>query len=1163
MTFRSLADDDIFISYTHLDASTYAAGLADELTKKGFSCFIDRLGTEPGKDLPSSLRRKIRGCAMLIVVATERAGERQTIEEEIREFLRAGRHTSVVVIDFGGALYRARWYGLVEGIAPEQEKSATALDDGNPSPSVISRVEKQFNYRRRNQRLRRVTLGMAVLLALLTTASVAAAVFAKRQIKSAAEATERAEQARAEASAQRRSAELYRAEASAAQGEAARAKAAASEQARRAALSAKEAEKQTGLATSAARRAEMATADAERQEGLAAARKAAATADARRAESLQSADDWVGPLVSGALLSVEAAKRLTRSGVAPAESDQSLRASLNLLPRSVRSFKRKVEDVLVSADGKYFITKEGDFVRVWDTANLKQVSDDIKLGGGDPTFNRNRTLMALTGKDRQVSVWELPSGKRRWSMGRVDAFSSNADETPALVFSPDGNYVAAGVSTGAGGGAEPGRLIVVWDAKTGERVAEVGYSGRLYGIALSPGDDRLALSVDTPRRRAADAGPNNSIIQFWTVKKPATFLFEAENSDNDGPLHALSFSPNGKLLAVAGNNRASVLEVGGGREFTPIEGIKDFDHGDSPFIYKLSFSPDGKSLGAMRRGFDVDTWDVLLGKQLWRGMYLNEGWSYERPYVIVREAGGIRVVDVTTGRDVARVLRDDSHPYGADYAPEADLLAVNFDDRVLLYDVGSAQESARVTYGDGGKFTYRSPDQRYVVLNDRSRSLLLSAQNPGRAVQLEHGDDASDFALNPGGTLLAFFTPADGVRIVETGGGREVSRIAGVPRPKRGRPEWPRYTTLGFSPRSGFIYTETADDPAVRVYSLRTGREVLRSRIGTRAHLLYETYVSFTPNDKYVLVRDAGTDRVFDTTSGEPVAALPVAKGAGELVLGTDGVHMARSLQDSIEVLEIAGGKLAYNVKLVGGVADFAFSQDGKLIAAVGRGVGRICDAATGGLAATFALDKNVNFVQFSRDGRFLKLFDRDIDRSPPSLVALLDVATRRVISLPHPADYVLFSPNGRHALVSDNASFASLIDLATGRVAAKFPYGGTLPDDATFSPDGSLLATVSEGRTVHVWDTAGSVEIARLPHEDSIVSMAFEPGGRRLTTIGDDRKARTWILPEEELIKRACARLNGSLGRDDWEESFGVEKYSDTCAPRQASRGWPQANIP
>ena len=179
MPFRSLAADDIFISYTRLDASTYAAGLADELTKKGFSCFIDKLGTDPDKDLPDMLLRKLKSCAMLVVVGTERAATRQTIADEVREFLQTGRKSSVVPIDFSGAIYRASWYPLVEGIAPEPEKNPMALDDGEPSLSVVSRIEKQFNYTRRNQRLRRAAISMAVIFALLVLAGVGAGVYAR------------------------------------------------------------------------------------------------------------------------------------------------------------------------------------------------------------------------------------------------------------------------------------------------------------------------------------------------------------------------------------------------------------------------------------------------------------------------------------------------------------------------------------------------------------------------------------------------------------------------------------------------------------------------------------------------------------------------------------------------------------------------------------------------------------------------------------------------------------------------------------------------------------------------------------------------------------------------------------------------------------------------
>jgi hypothetical protein len=45
-------------------------------TKLGYSCFIDRLGTEVNAVLPESPKRKLKGCAQLVVVGTTWSGTR-------------------------------------------------------------------------------------------------------------------------------------------------------------------------------------------------------------------------------------------------------------------------------------------------------------------------------------------------------------------------------------------------------------------------------------------------------------------------------------------------------------------------------------------------------------------------------------------------------------------------------------------------------------------------------------------------------------------------------------------------------------------------------------------------------------------------------------------------------------------------------------------------------------------------------------------------------------------------------------------------------------------------------------------------------------------------------------------------------------------------------
>src|SRR5262245_8175617 len=149
---RYLLGDDIFVSYSRADALTYAAGLADVLTKRGFSCYLDQWGTPPGRELPATLKRSLRRSALLVVIGTERAAVSDAVGQEVAEFVKNKR--PVIPIDFGGTLDRAVWFPLIAGSAKTPE-TLTTLTSGEPSPAIVSRIEKSCSFTRRNQRVRR------------------------------------------------------------------------------------------------------------------------------------------------------------------------------------------------------------------------------------------------------------------------------------------------------------------------------------------------------------------------------------------------------------------------------------------------------------------------------------------------------------------------------------------------------------------------------------------------------------------------------------------------------------------------------------------------------------------------------------------------------------------------------------------------------------------------------------------------------------------------------------------------------------------------------------------------------------------------------------------------------------------------------------------------
>lgn len=82
--------------------------------------------------------------------------------------------------------------------------------------------------------------------------------------------------------------------------------------------------------------------------------------------------------------------------------------------------------------------------------------------------------------------------------------------------------------------------------------------------------------------------------------------------------------------------------------------------------------------------------------------------------------------------------------------------------------------------------------------------------------------------------------------------------------------------------------------------------------------------------------------------------------------------------------------------------------------------------------------------------------------------------------------------------------------------------------NDAVFSPDGRLLATVSQDTNVKLWDVSTGQEIGTLTsHAQPINAVAFSPDGSRLATAGDDGFIILWNLDTLNLI----TVLNGQEG--------------------------------
>lgn len=221
------------------------------------------------------------------------------------------------------------------------------------------------------------------------------------------------------------------------------------------------------------------------------------------------------------------------------------------------------------------------------------------------------------GYDRRLIWWDLDSGQQRFAVAAHDKWIR------AVAATPDGRRVIS---------VADDMRCRVWDAETGERIADVSdhaektphhYPSMLYTVAVAADGSRIATGDRTGHVAIWDAERWEKIGE---LAAPVMYTWDPRQRRHSiGGIRSLAFSPDGSKLAVGGMGKVgnidhlqgpSRLEIFDPESGERLHEIEDEKH--KGLIEQIAWAPGGGwilAAGGDHNGF-LSTYDTTTGESL-------------------------------------------------------------------------------------------------------------------------------------------------------------------------------------------------------------------------------------------------------------------------------------------------------------------------------------------------------------------------------------------------------------------------------------------------------------------------------------------------------------------------------------------------------------------
>jgi WD40 repeat protein len=667
-------------------------------------------------------------------------------------------------------------------------------------------------------------------------------------------------------------------------------------------------------------------------------------------------------------------------------------------------------------------------------------------------------------------------------------------------------------------------------------------------------------------------------------------------------LAAFDASPRPEARTAA----ASALAVAKGEG-----GVAGILHGHHGVVDGVSFSPDGRMLASAGDDRTIRLWDSRTHRQVGAPLTGPEGPIREVAFspdghalASAGDDGTIRLWNADTHEQIGKPLgRHDGTVLDIAFSPDGKTLASGSDDGTIgLWDVDARRRLAARFVGDAGivSSVAFSPDGRRLAAGtDRGGVQLWDANVHVRIDSPTFSTAGSPLAVafSPDGRALAAGDSGGHVTLWHLAGNQQSASVELRSAPVELRQNDYSIEAVAFSP-DGRTVAAGSDENIVVLWDARTGE----STAELAGHGDSVLSVAFSPDGKTLASGSVdNTVRLWDARSpAPPVALLPAHTTAVRgVAFSSDGRTMASVGDDRAVRLWDFRSKSRIGPALTGhsdSLASVAFDPDGGILATGGHdNTARLWDVRTQDQLGSplRGHSDTVHGVAFSLDGDVLATASHDNE------IRLWNVAAHeplgRLVGHTDAVEAVAFSPDGRTLASAGDDATVRLWNVATHHQIAKLSghkgvvwavaFDPVRPDvlvsagedwtirlwsvrtrkeladsplrghtkavySVAFSDDGANLASGSEDGTVRIWDVRDRPRpLVSLPNGDeSAFSVAFSHDGNALAVGSDGRSIRLWNRlvwgDFAALRKQACGLVGQDLDRSEWAQYAADVSY-------------------